>query len=323
MPEPPHAPQQGSPGQAAFIPQPPPNPARAKQDSLILPVAIAAGILVLGGVGAFLALHKNTPVAPPVAPAVTRPAPVAPAATATAPQLTPPQAAISKPVSAPAGDLNQCRAIWAFNQDSGNTVIDTSGNGYNAKVIGDTAAWLKPTDASGGGLRLTGSNYVEVAGAVINTAQSFTAMISVNLDTMAKKKYQTFLGIDGEDMYGFALQFNPYAGQGGGRFEFARLESDSKTATKIAVKAKPVLTTNTWYHLAAVYDADTQEMRLYLDGKLQETMTFDHPWQAMGKTAIGRGRSNGHNVSYMDGIVRDARIYASALTADQIKKLAK
>jgi hypothetical protein len=283
---------------------------------LVLPVAIGAGILVLGGAGAFFALHKNAPAAPPVA---TTPAPAAPVATAPA---QPPTVA-AKPVSTPAGALDQCRAIWTFDQGSGSTVVDTTGNGYNATVIGDTAVWLKPTDPSGGGLRLTGTNFVEVSGAVINTAHSFTAMVRVNLDAMEAKKYQTFLSIDGREMSGFAIQFNPYAGQATGRFEFARLETDSKTATKIAVKAKPNVTTGTWYHLAAVYDADAQEMSLYLDGKLQESLPFVHAWQATGKTAIGRGEANGHDTSYSSCIVRDVRLYASALTADQIKKLAK
>lgn len=322
MPDPSRTPQQGVPSQATSTPQPFPSPARGKQNSLILPVAIAAAILVLGGTGAFFALHKNTPVTPPLAPMVKAPAPVPQAATP-APTPTPPQAINSKPVSAPAGDLNQCRAIWSFNQESGNIVTDTTGNGNNAMVIGDTAIWLKPTDPSGGGLRVTGSNYVEVADAIINTTQSFTAMIRVNLDKLGNKKYQTFLSIDGKEMYGFVLQFNPYAGQSGGRFEFARLDSDSSAAEKIAAKSKPKLATNTWYHLAAVYDADAKEMSLYLNGELQETQPFDHPWQARGKTVIGRARSNGHNVSYFDGVVRDARIYASALTDDQIKKLAK
>jgi hypothetical protein len=312
MPEPSQSSQQGGSTSTA---QPSPDTAKGKQNSLILPVAIGAAILVLGGAGAFLALHKNTPAAPP--PVATTPTP------APAPTPAPPQVTASKPVSTPAGDINQCRAIWDFNQDSGNTITDTTGNGNKARVIGDTAVWLKPTDPSGPGLRVTGSNYVEAADAIINTTQSFTAMIWVNLDTIKVKKYQALMSIDGKEMFGFILQFNPYAGQSGGRFEFARLDSDSSAAEKFAAKSKPTLTSNTWYHLAAVYDADAQAISLYLNGELQETTTFRNPWQATGKTVIGRGRSNGHNGSYLDGVVRDARIYASALTDEQIKKLAK
>ena len=46
------------------------------------------------------------------------------------------------------------------------------------------------------------------------------------------------------------------------------------------------------------------------------------PWQANGKTAIGRGQNNGRDASYFKGTIRDVRLYASALKADQIKKAA-
>ena len=264
-----------------------------------------------------LALHKNSP-APAPAPA----APAAPVATTptptpvviTAPKPTP----APRPVSAPAGSLDQVRAIWAFDQSSGNTIIDSSGNGYNATLVGDSATWVK-----GSGLRLSNSNYVEVAGAVVNTAQSFTVMARVSLDVIEAKKYQCFVSIDAKEMGGFDLQFNPFAGQGAGRFEFARLETDNKNATKIPVKAKTAISTNIWYHLTGVYDADAQELSLYLDGKFQESAPFTNGWQATGKTAIGRGQNNGRNANFLNGTIRDVRIYSSALTAEQIKKLAK
>jgi hypothetical protein len=219
--------------------------------------------------------------------------------------------------------LDQVRAIWAFDQDSGNSVIDTTGNGYNGAVVGGDPGWLKAADAGKTGLRLSGSNYVEVSGAVVNTARSFTVMAWVNLDLMEAKRYQTFVSIDGREISGFFLQLNPYAGQGTGRFEFDRMEDDTRNSTKITAKAKPSISTNIWYHLAGVYDADGQEMSLYLDGKLQESVPYAKGWQATGKTAIGRAKNFGHNVNFLCGSVRDVRLYASALTADQIKKLSR
>jgi hypothetical protein len=192
-------------------------------------------------------------------------------------------------------------------------------------VVGGSPTWIKATNPSGSGLRLGNivSNCVEVSGAVLNTAQSFTVMARVSLDVMEAGKYQTFVSIDGRQMSGFALQFDPYAGASTGRFEFTRLETDSKTATKTALRDKSPITTNTWYHLAAVYDADVQEMDFYMDGNLQTALPFAHGWQAVGKTAIGRALNGGKPANYTRGIIRDVRLYASALTAEQIKKLAE
>jgi len=143
------------------------------------------------------------------------------------------------------------------------------------------------------------------------------------MDKMEAKKYQTFVSIDGKEISGFYLQFNPYAGGGTGRFEFDRMESDSKGGTKVAAKAKPAVSTNTWYHLTGVYDADAQSISIYLDGKFQDTVPYINGWQATGKTAIGRGWISGHTGNFLTGAIRDVRFYPFALTADQVKKISK
>lgn len=328
MPEPPQRTAPAAPPTQS--PAAPSASSGGKRNTMVLAVAVGVGVLALAvGAIAIFALRKNPQ---PAAPAVTQAPPAAPA-TAPAPSAAPATAPAApaavaetpapKPASTPVGALDQIRAIWGFDQDSGNTVIDTTGNGYNATVAGGDPSWLKAGDPGKAGLRLSGSNYVEVSGAVVNTARSFTVMARVNLDLMEAKRYQTFVSIDGREISGFFLQLNPYAGQGTGRFEFDRMEEDARNATKVSAKAKSPVSTNTWYHLAGVYDADAGEMSLYLDGKMQETVPFSKGWQATGKTAIGRARNFGHNVNFLCGAVRDVRIYASALTADQIKKLAK
>ena len=257
---------------------------------------------------------------PVPAPATVEAAPAA-AAVATA-AATPVPAADPKPVAMAEGAMYQCQAIWPLDQDSGSTVLDISGNGHNATVVGGPATWVKSDNANDTGLKLNGSSCVEVDAPVINTAQSFTVMARVKLATWEPKKYQTFVCIDGKEMSGFALQLNPYAGQGSGRFEFARLEGDAKGTTKVPVKAKGAITPNVWYDLAAVYNADAKEISLYVNGNVQETAPYTSAWQAKGKTAIGRGQNNGRDASYFKGTIRDVRLYASALTADQIKKAA-
>ena len=328
MPEPPQQTPQSIPRAVA---PPPSSTVKGRQNSLVF-VGIGGVIVVLAAVVAFLALHKNSPSASqtPESSPITSQTPATPVAQTPPPVQTPPPAAADttppsapKPVATAPGTLDQPRAIWTFDQDNGNVVIDTTGNGYNADVVGDQSAWIKATNPDGSGLRLGGSNYVEVAGAVVNTAQSFSVAARVSLDLMESKKYQTFVSIDGKEISGFYLQFNPYAGGGAGRFEFDRMESDAKTATKISAKAKASISTNTWYQLVGVYDADAQDISIYLNGKLQETVPYTGGWQAAGKTAIGRGRISGHSGNFLNGIIRDVRFYAFALTADQVKKIAK
>lgn len=233
----------------------------------------------------------------------------------------PPQEVAEAPLAS--GGSQGCIASWAFDQNSGNTVTDTSGNGHDATVVGDNLAWIKSTHPGGSGLRMDGSDFAEVQNAVVNTAQSFSVSAWVSLDKIEAKKYQTFVSIDGNDISGFYLQFNPYAGGGAGRFEFDRMQSDMKSAPKISAKAKASISTKTWYHLVGVYDADAKNISIYLNGKLQESVPYTGGWQATGRTAIGRGLSGGHDRNFLTGVIHDVRFYASALTANEIKKLAK
>jgi alpha-N-arabinofuranosidase len=234
-----------------------------------------------------------------------------------------PAAPASTQASAQPGGAQSSRATWAFDQSSGNVVADSTGNGNNATVMGSDPNWVKAASPDGSGLKLDGASFAEVPGAVVDTSKSFTVSARVSMDVIESKKYQTFVSIDGQDLSGFYLQMNPYAGGGTGRFEFDRMASDAKGATKIAAKAKSAIATNTWYYLVGVYDADAQNISLYLNGRLQETLPYRNGWQATGKTAIGRGRTSGHNGNYMTGIIRDVRVYAYALTAAQVKEMAE
>lgn len=319
MPEPPQqkAPQPAS-NRPAAAPGAPAAPSGSKPP-LIIGVVVGIGVLVLTVGITIFALRKSpgtaSPTATPPAPTTTAPAQaVAPAPT---PAVTPAKAASAT------GSLDQVRAIWAFDHTSGNTVIDTTGNGYNATVVGNNSSWAKATNPGDSGLRLDGSSYAEVPGAVVNTAQSFSVSVWVNLDSIEAKKYQTFVSIDGNEISGFYLSFNPYAGGGTGRFEFDRMESDAKDAPKISAKEKAPVTTNTWYHLVGVYDKEAQSISIYFNGKLIESVPFTSGWQATGKTAIGRGKIAGHDGNYTTGTIRDVRFYAFPLTAEQVKKIAK
>jgi len=230
-------------------------------------------------------------------------------------------AAPTKEVVIHPGATEQNGASWAFDQNEGTDVPDTSGNGHNAKIVGESPSWVKSTVPGGSGLKLDGTTFAEVPNPVVNTAESFTVSAWVNLNSIEAKKYQTFVSIDGRFFSGFYLQMNPYAGGGTGRFEFDRMTSDSKSGTKAAAKAKASISTNTWYHLVGVYDATAQNMSLYLNGKLQDTVPYTGNWQAKGKTAIGRGRSSGRNVNYMTGTIRDVRVYGFALTAPEVESM--
>lgn len=317
MPEPARPGNQTAANPSASAPQPATNMAGGKGNGMMLAVIGGIVVLVLVAVVAVLAVRKPAAVATP-APAPTAPVGVAPApaASAVAPARTAP---------APLEVLNPCRAILAFDQDQGNTIPDLTGNGYNGKLVGEDSTWIKAANPNASGLRLSGSNYVEIAAPVVNTAQSFTVAARVRLDKMETRQNQIVATINGDVVGGFELGFFAYTSVNspGGMFGFARAADDSKSASGAKARTKYPVTTNVWYHIAGVYDASAQTISLYLNGNLQTNVPCTSAWQATGKTIIGHGLWGGRSGSFLSGVVRDVRFYAIALTPDQIKEIAR
>lgn len=95
-----------------------------------------------------------------------------------------------------------------------------------------------------------------------------------------------------------------------------------------------VLQTNTWYHLAGVYDASLQELHIYVDGVLDDGETSGSgavpaaQHQAATAIHVQIGNQNpqtvapvGGNATF-DGLIDDVRIYDAALDAQTIAQLA-
>lgn len=119
-------------------------------------------------------------------------------------------------------------------------------------------------------------------------------------------------------MSAFYLQLHANTGQ----FAFTRQNSDSTSAATATTSSSFWPTPGVWYHLAGVYDASTQTISLYVDGSLQQTVSYPSGWQGYGHTAIGRGWFNGQRVDFFNGQIDDVRIYNTALSASQIQALA-
>ena len=219
-------------------------------------------------------------------------------------------------------DLNvPCRAHWTFDQLSGMTAIDSSGNGFNATLVGDHATLTKEARLGGGALKLSDNCYAETAGPVVDTLHSFTVAAWVNFNLIEKDGCQTVLAIDGTNASAFYLQLNHPAGD---RFVFLRREKDNADleAKQFVARSDFSPERNTWYHVAGVYDAAAKTISLYVDGRLQESVPFAIPWHGVGKTSIGRGLFSSNNLDFLKGSIDDVRFYATVLTAEQIQMLA-
>jgi hypothetical protein len=289
--------------------------------AVVFIAAAGIGIVMLGRQRPNPAPEPTPVTASPVAPATPANTSLAMSRSASS-TLTPDSRPVSAPEVAMPFELNvPCRAHWTFDELSGVTAIDSSGNGFNATLVGDHATWTKDARFGGGALKLSGNCYAETAGPVVDTMRSFTVAAWVNFNSFEKRGCQTVLAIDGINASAFYLQLSHAAGD---RFVFHRREKDDADLNAKGILARSDFSPerNTWYYLAGVYDADAKTISLYVDGRLQESVPFASPWHGAGKTSIGRGLFSAANTDFVKGSIDDVRIYATVLTADQIQMLA-
>ena len=203
---------------------------------------------------------------------------------------------------------------WMFDEGTGSTTADSSGNGHPLTLQGG-AGWT--TGVVGPhALSVTPQQDAASSGPVIDTSASFTVSAWVKLDNT--NGYQTFVSEDGANVAAFYLQLRGDTG----RFAFTRLAYDS-TAAYGAIATSPIVPQDgVWYLLTGVYDAQAGSMSLYVNGALQQTVPAIAPWSATGPLAVGRGFYNGNPTDWVSGSIDDVRAYSGVLPAQQIAALA-
>jgi len=150
---------------------------------------------------------------------------------------------------------------------------------------------------------------------IIDTSKSFTVACWGKLNNTSA--YEDFMTVDGTTTSAFYLQYNA----GNGKISFNRLASDSDSAAATIAAETGAPATGTWYYIVGVYNSSTQTIALYINGTLQQSVSYTTGWKGTGSTLVGRGKFSGNSTDYLNGVVDNARIYNSALTAAQVSTL--
>ncbi|MFC4336786.1 LamG domain-containing protein [Salininema proteolyticum] len=164
-----------------------------------------------------------------------------------------------------------------------------------------------------GSYRLNGTSYGSTADSVIDTTESFTAMTWVRLDSAAAD--QTVLSQAGTDSDLFDLSFS--ATDRAWSFSMPHNDRDDAHRHR-AVSPEPV-DEQVWYHLAAVYDRENREIRLYVDGAPVASSVLPGNRQfSAGPFVIG---SSGDATATTTGHIDSARAYSGVVEEETITML--
>ena len=115
----------------------------------------------------------------------------------------------------------------------------------------------------------------------------------------------------------FMLQYSKFCSC----WRFMNAKSDVGEADTVVVDAPGGVTLNAWTHLAAVYDATTRTVTIYVNGVPTSTTTTVAPWQANGSFVVGRTRWTDGNSDWFPGDIDAVHAYQGVISADMVQEL--
>ncbi|HTJ34948.1 MAG TPA: LamG-like jellyroll fold domain-containing protein [Dactylosporangium sp.] len=198
-------------------------------------------------------------------------------------------------------------ARYRLNQNA----ADSAGN--NA---GTATAVTWSTDRGGAGTFNGTTSAITTAGPALDTAASFTVSAWVNLaDSTAVHKAVSGSGAQQD---AFELRYDNDVN----RWRFVMRGADAPGAASATVTSTSAPALGTWTHLAAVYDAGSGAMRLYVNGALQASGTTAASFTAGGPLLIGTGLADGTRGNPWAGGISDVQVYSRVLSATEVSAVA-
>ncbi|MFC5469585.1 LamG-like jellyroll fold domain-containing protein [Cohnella suwonensis] len=203
-------------------------------------------------------------------------------------------------------------ANYLFNETSGTTAADSSGNGKNASLSGG-ATWV--AGHAGNGVSLNGSNaYASVPTGIVSGLNDFTiaTWVKVNASANWSRIFDFGTGTT-TNMF-----LTPKAGSSGG-LRFAITTGGSGAEQRLDA---PALTTGSWKHVAVTLTGTTG--RLYVDGiQVASNANMTLKPSSLGNTNQSYFGKSQYSDPYLNGILDDFRIYNRALSTAEIAVLAQ
>ena len=200
---------------------------------------------------------------------------------------------------------------WQFDEDSGTSTADNSGNG-DTGTLQNSPTWT--TGKYSGALDFSGTNqYVSVADANFLDLTNGSVAAWIKRDTSGA--WHSIVAKGGSNNnydhnYGFEIRDTNVllcaVGDGVSGGHAAVLNT---TAT---------ISTGTWYHVACTWDGST--MRIYINGAESVNGSQSGLVPAANTSPLYIGQFGG-NTDRFDGLIDDVRVYNRALSAQEVADL--
>jgi hypothetical protein len=201
------------------------------------------------------------------------------------------------PLSSSAGLV----AAYGFNEGTGTTAADASGNGHTGTL--SDATWTPGKYGAGLLFNGTSARVAVPQASDLDLTTGFTLAVWV-YPTAAPSGWRTLLHKE-TDRYYLVLSPEQSSPLVGGTFTAGRQHTPGPTALPV----------NSWSHLAATYDGGT--VRLYVNGTVVASQAQTTPLTtSTGPLSIGGSVAYGE---FFQGVLDELRLYNRALAAGEIQ----
>jgi hypothetical protein len=191
---------------------------------------------------------------------------------------------------------------WSFDEGSGTTVFDSSGNGNTGTLI-NGPTWT--TGQVGGALNFDGANdhvFIPPSTSINSIANSLTLSLWINVDA-----YSSFP----RHLSGPGFKYEQDAS---GTIGITLRNAGGEIGEVFSVTGEPA---GTWQHLVATWDGTI--LRTYKNGvEIANLATFG---STIGIGATFIGTANGAFSSFFDGKIDEVRIYNRELSPTEVQDL--
>ncbi|WP_176955652.1 LamG-like jellyroll fold domain-containing protein [Sinosporangium album] len=201
---------------------------------------------------------------------------------------------------------------WKMDEGTGTTLADAIG-GRTATLSG-TTAWVP--GRTGSGVQFGANTHAVTAAPVLTTNASYTVSAWVRLTRGDLNA--TVASQNGTTKNAFKLAYAP----SDGKWRFVTYDTDSTTAAEKRAVSNRNAKLNEWTHLAGVFDAASNRIRLYENGELVAANTVAATFNATGGFLIGRSQHNGAYEQSFRGDIDEVQTYGRALNNNEVRALA-
>jgi hypothetical protein len=224
-------------------------------------------------------------------------------------------------VQVTAFNITNTFAYWKFDETSGSSAADSSGNGNTGSLIsfpGDNSQWV--AGRVGGALNLSNTNVGQgYVTAPDSPSLNFTNSLSLSLSAWVKGTPAQITGA-GIIAKGYGGNEEYAMDVSGGAFRFY-VRNAAALSSPIQSSVGP---NNRWQHLIATYDAASGLMNLYVNAQLVSTGPAPTSLLSNSHEVSIGSRESGVASGYVwpfNGVIDDVRIYNRALRTNEVQTL--